>query len=417
MAYNDRLKEIISKVQLLRELADSMIDAEMYPVSFFSRAYDLIQKLQNDFHTMEAEQVEIFAEQLKNHQALILSIHQQMRQFSTQTQSDTPVVAKQEQPVNLPEPVFPLTANELPVQPTPTPSPSQSQSPSPSPDQQVQPSVQPEFTLNLSEQTLLQPEFTLNLSEQSLLQPEPTLNLSEQTLLQPELIREGDFSTAETVAIQIQSSPADIIQAGNIPNEEKPEAPEARPARPVAAGGSATPPPVRPIPPEMPEARPARPVAAGGSATPPPVRPIPPEAPVARPARPVPDGATGTQSQDPAYIGIPSFLSSIGADIPAEHNNSVNQSFNHSPLDEPTINDVIEKQKVSDLRKAFSLNDRFRYRKELFNGSEEAMNKVIEILNDRPSLDESIRFLEQKLHWDLNDPTVKDFIKVLGLRF
>ena len=83
----------------------------------------------------------------------------------------------------------------------------------------------------------------------------------------------------------------------------------------------------------------------------------------------------------------------------------------------PTINEVIEKKKMSDLRKAFNLNERYRYRKDLFGGSEEAMNKVITILNNRQSLDECIQFLEQKLHWDFNDPTVKDFIKILEMRF
>ena len=379
MAYNDRLKEIISNVQLLRELADSVIDSEMYPVSFFSRAYDLIQKLQSNFHTMEAEQVDIFAEQLKNHQALIFSIHQQMHNFSTQTPSILPADNPQDQPEDLQNLNFPQIANESPIPP---------ELPSMQPEQ---PPVQPELPPIQPELPPVQPEQSPVQPEQPPVQPEQLPVQPEQPPVQPEKMQDPISSTAEV---------------------------QERPARPTPAGATAIP-PARPVPPVAPQERPTKPVPVGAVATPQarPVRPIPPEAPVARPVRPVPAAATGTQSQDPASIGIPSFLSSIGADISAEQNSSINQSFNHSPSDEPTINDAIEKQKVSDLRKAFSLNDRFRYRKELFNGSEEAMNKVIAILNDKPSFDESIGFLDQKLHWDLNDPTVKDFIKILELRF
>jgi hypothetical protein len=169
-------------------------------------------------------------------------------------------------------------------------------------------------------------------------------------------------------------------------------------------------PQARPVPPETPQAR-----------------PIPPETPVVRPARPAAAEVSSTPAQDPASTGIPSFLSPLGADDSAEENNSnaqSNQSFHGSTpppfnqsFDSPTLNDAIEKKKLSDLRKAFSLNDRFRYRKELFGGSEDAMNKVVGILNNKLSFDESISFLEQKLHWDFNDPTVKDFIKILENRF
>jgi len=116
--------------------------------------------------------------------------------------------------------------------------------------------------------------------------------------------------------------------------------------------------------------------------------------------------------QEPASTGIPSFLSGIGNDEVAEHYTPSTEA--NQP---PTLNDAIEKKRIADLRKAFSLNDRFRYRKELFGGSEESMNNVINILNDKPTLNESVLFLEQKLHWNFNDPSVKDFIKILELRY
>ena len=90
----------------------------------------------------------------------------------------------------------------------------------------------------------------------------------------------------------------------------------------------------------------------------------------------------------------------------------------HTEVSAPrSVNDLIEKNKLSDLRKAFSLNDRFLYRRELFGGSEEAMNKVVAILNNKETFKESIEFLEEKLHWDFSDPAVKGFVKILEVRF
>ena len=81
------------------------------------------------------------------------------------------------------------------------------------------------------------------------------------------------------------------------------------------------------------------------------------------------------------------------------------------------MNDRIEKKKIADLRRAFSLNDRFRYRKELFKGSDENMNNAITTLNNTTTLKDSLAFLEQKLQWDFDNPTVKDFVKILETRF
>ena len=55
-----------------------------------------------------------------------------------------------------------------------------------------------------------------------------------------------------------------------------------------------------------------------------------------------------------------------------------------------SLNDILEKKNLSDFRKAFSLNDRFRFRRELFGGNEEKMNKAI-LLSEKQ---------KTNLHWD-----------------
>ncbi len=82
-----------------------------------------------------------------------------------------------------------------------------------------------------------------------------------------------------------------------------------------------------------------------------------------------------------------------------------------------SLHDMLEKQNLSDFRKAFSLNDRFRFRRDLFHGNENVMNRVVSDLNDLHTLAESKEYIRSQLQWDLNDETVKDFIQLLEKRF
>ncbi|MBR5297876.1 MAG: hypothetical protein IKU29_08455 [Parabacteroides sp.] len=81
------------------------------------------------------------------------------------------------------------------------------------------------------------------------------------------------------------------------------------------------------------------------------------------------------------------------------------------------LNDLLEKNNLSDFRKAFSLNDRFRFRRELFGGDEERMNKAINELNELHSYEDSISYLNNELKWNIEDNAVTDFIKLLEKRF
>jgi hypothetical protein len=78
---------------------------------------------------------------------------------------------------------------------------------------------------------------------------------------------------------------------------------------------------------------------------------------------------------------------------------------------------VIQKKFLADFRKAFSLNDRFRFRRELFGGDEGRMNEAISDLNELQSFEESITYLDKKLKWNVEDEAVADFIKLLEKRF
>ncbi|MDR2384425.1 MAG: hypothetical protein LBD80_02000 [Tannerella sp.] len=209
MANNDKIKQVISHIQSLADMTLGMKDAELYPVSFFSGAFDLLQKIKSGFHALEAEQVEMFASQMKKHQDLIVSIHRQMR--------------KKPEDVSMPPPPDEIETNNTDVG----------------------------YEKNISSVTI------------------------------PVII--PDKKTAEN----------DVSYPPNI----------------------------------------------------------------------------------------------------------------------------IEKKRLADLRKAFNLNDRFRFLRELFGGKQELMNKTITELNSLQSMEESLTYLDERLHWDMSDSTVNDFIKKLEIRY
>lgn len=82
-----------------------------------------------------------------------------------------------------------------------------------------------------------------------------------------------------------------------------------------------------------------------------------------------------------------------------------------------SLNEIIEKKNLSDFRKAFSLNDRFRFRRELFGGDEGRMNHAISELNEIHSYEDSVSFLHHELHWNIEDEAVADFLKLIEKRF
>ena len=102
-------------------------------------------------------------------------------------------------------------------------------------------------------------------------------------------------------------------------------------------------------------------------------------------------------------------------EVASSHQNQVREQTNErSGI---FLSDLLEKKNLSDFRKEFSLNDRFRFRRELFGGNEDRMNKAITDLNNIHTYEDSVTYLNDELKWNLEDEAVADFIKLLEKRF
>lgn len=78
---------------------------------------------------------------------------------------------------------------------------------------------------------------------------------------------------------------------------------------------------------------------------------------------------------------------------------------------------VLSNKKISDIKQAINLGDRFRFQRELFNGNGEMMNKTLAKINQFENLDEALKYLKSKFDWNEEDETVEDFYQILKRRF
>ena len=72
---------------------------------------------------------------------------------------------------------------------------------------------------------------------------------------------------------------------------------------------------------------------------------------------------------------------------------------------------------VTDLRHAISLNDSFRFAREIFGGDTTRMNEVIRQLGAAPSLEKALELFSSTVNPDEENETVVDFIELLKKYF
>jgi hypothetical protein len=72
---------------------------------------------------------------------------------------------------------------------------------------------------------------------------------------------------------------------------------------------------------------------------------------------------------------------------------------------------------ITDLKKAIGLNDRFRFRNDLFNKDEKLMLDTIEALNGLATMSEAKAYLSARFTWKEDDASVVYFYEILERKF
>lgn len=76
-----------------------------------------------------------------------------------------------------------------------------------------------------------------------------------------------------------------------------------------------------------------------------------------------------------------------------------------------------EAQALRNLMSVIGLNDRFRFRHDLFANSDELFRETIDILNKVENFESAVDYLMQKFNWDEEDATVVYFYDIIKPKF
>lgn len=69
---------------------------------------------------------------------------------------------------------------------------------------------------------------------------------------------------------------------------------------------------------------------------------------------------------------------------------------------------------LGDMHKVFTLNDKFRFRRELFNNNDTDFQDALNVVKTMSSLDDAKDYFYNDLCWDSENEDVKDFIEVIS---
>lgn len=112
------------------------------------------------------------------------------------------------------------------------------------------------------------------------------------------------------------------------------------------------------------------------------------------------------EADDSYDYGHPDYEDTPAADLPPD-----------APSAPVTLEEALQRQQAKELRKALSLNDRFRFRRELFGNSDIRMNETLALIDAMNSYDEAEDYILNDLNWDIENPEVAEFMKIVQKHF
>ena len=81
------------------------------------------------------------------------------------------------------------------------------------------------------------------------------------------------------------------------------------------------------------------------------------------------------------------------------------------------VDELLQLHTSKDIKKAFTLNDKFRFCRELFGNCEARFIDTIDLLSAMPTIEEALEYLYIDMGWDSDNDDVKDFVVIITNHF
>ena len=82
-----------------------------------------------------------------------------------------------------------------------------------------------------------------------------------------------------------------------------------------------------------------------------------------------------------------------------------------------TLDERLARERARDIFKAFTLNDKFRYRRELFHDSDDEFRDTLGIISGMSSFAEAEEYFYEDLCWDPENEEVRSFMEIVRKHF
>lgn len=83
----------------------------------------------------------------------------------------------------------------------------------------------------------------------------------------------------------------------------------------------------------------------------------------------------------------------------------------------PKVDEVLSRHVSKDIYKAFTINDKFRFRQALFGNNTAQYNEALDLISQMDSYDEAVDYFLNNYGWNPEDSDVKGFLKILEHHF
>lgn len=147
----------------------------------------------------------------------------------------------------------------------------------------------------------------------------------------------------------------------------------------------------------------------------------------------VPEAAVAVEESAPvpAPAPIPAPVAAPVSEVPAEAEEpaaaeaeevaeSVQFEEAEDAGEEPavlTLDEKLARERAADISKAFTLNDRFRFCRELFRNSNDEFKETLEVIGTMSDMEEAEEYFYNDLCWDPEKEEVKEFMAIVAKHF
>ena len=130
-----------------------------------------------------------------------------------------------------------------------------------------------------------------------------------------------------------------------------------------------------------------------------------------------PEPVAVTVTEEAAEVKEPETVAGTAEPEPEQPEADARPEVKSEAKAEMRVDEMLTRREARELRKAFTLNDKFRFRRELFNNDNDKFRETLERIERMQSNDEAVAYMTEVLGWNLDDEAPSDFAAIVANHF